>query len=52
MNKEEYIKKLCVCPFDDVNCPFWDYRYQKCDRVATSKPENKNKLCYREEIED
>lgn len=47
MLKSDYILKLLNCPYNDVNCPFWDYRYQKCDRIVTSEPENKNKPCIR-----
>lgn len=39
MTKEEYIKKLCVCPFNDEYCPYYDWRFHKCDRLATMKPE-------------
>ena len=35
MTREEYIKKLRVCLFNDENCPYYDWRYHKCDRLAT-----------------
>ena len=39
MTKEEYIKKLRVCPFNDAYCPHYDWRYHKCDRLTITEPE-------------
>ena len=39
MTKEEYIKKLRVCPFNDAHCPHYDWRYHKCDRLTITEPE-------------
>jgi hypothetical protein len=38
MTEEEYIKELRVCPFNDVNCPYYDWRFNMCDRLATMEP--------------
>ena len=33
--KNEYISKLCECEHGSVDCPYYDWRYQKCNMLAT-----------------
>jgi hypothetical protein len=37
MVKNEYIKNLCDCPNYSEDCPYYDWKYQKCDMLATTK---------------
>lgn len=37
MVKNEYIKNLCECPNYSEDCPYYDWKYQKCNMLATTK---------------
>lgn len=32
--KDNYIKSLQECPINDVDCPYYDWKYQKCAMFA------------------
>jgi hypothetical protein len=34
MLKNEYIEKLCDCQSNSIDCPYYDWRYQKCNMLA------------------
>lgn len=42
MNKNEYIKKLCDCANNSFDCPYYDWRYQKCNILATENEHPKD----------
>ena len=35
--KDNYIKSLQECPISDVDCPYYDWKYQKCAMFAETK---------------
>ena len=42
MTKLDYIKKLCECPSEDCECPYYDWKYQRCNMLATTNHHPKN----------
>ena len=53
MLKNEYISKLCECEHGSIDCPYYDWRYQKCNMLATVGIHPKNECDeYIEDEED
>ena len=53
MTKPEYIEKLCECTLQDESCPYFDWRYQKCNMLATENyhPRDECDMYYDEDFE-